>query len=142
MNKQITIFAGCLIHDGKVLLNKRSESEVPDAHMKWEFPGGKCDFDESPQEAVKREFFEETGVEIAVITLLPYTAVNYWEYPWGKQQTLCFAFLCRLIKEHPRKEDHHVADVQWFPIEQAKKLDGLPGLKEVIEVAEKEMQSI
>jgi 8-oxo-dGTP diphosphatase len=33
---------------------------------KWEFPGGKVDGEESDQEALKREYLEELGVEIAV----------------------------------------------------------------------------
>jgi 8-oxo-dGTP diphosphatase len=33
---------------------------------KWEFPGGKVDGEESDQEALKREYLEELGVEVAV----------------------------------------------------------------------------
>lgn len=136
MNKQIAIFCGCLIHEGKVLLNLRTEKEVPDAHMKWEFPGGKVDLGETPEEAVKREFLEETGVEIAVGELLPKVWTNYWDYPWGRQQTLCFVFLCSLEREGKRTPDHHVAETKWFTLEEAKKLDALPGMKEIIEIVE------
>jgi 8-oxo-dGTP diphosphatase len=136
MNKQITIVSGFLYHNGKVLLNLRTEEELPDAHMKWELPGGKIDFGEAPEEAVKREFFEETGVEVRVERLFPKMWTNYWEYPWGTQQTLCFTFLCSLVSEGKRKADHHVADTKWFTLEEAKMLEALPGMKEIVEIAE------
>ena len=66
INKQIIVFSGVLIKDGKVLLNLRNEPELPSAHLKWELPGGKADFGESPEGALIREFKEETGREVRV----------------------------------------------------------------------------
>ncbi len=140
MNKQITVFSGILFHDGKILMSQRDEVECPEAHMKWELPGGKCDFGETPQQAVKREFSEETGREIEVVKLLPYTGVNYWDYEWGKQQTLCFVFLCKLIKEgEPAKKDHHVADIKWIPIDEVKNFPTLPDMDLIVDLAKKEL---
>ncbi len=135
--KQITVFSGVLIKDQKVLMLLRNEPEVPEAHLKWEFPGGKCNFDETPQESLAREFVEETGIKVTVENLLPYIQVSYWNYPWGTQQTLCFIFLCNLLTEGKRKNDHHVKDVQWIPLESVKTLDSLPGTNEILAVVKK-----
>ncbi|NTU46963.1 NUDIX domain-containing protein [Candidatus Roizmanbacteria bacterium] len=87
MNKQITVIVGCLIHEGKVLLIQRNEKECPEAHLKWELPGGKIDFGETPEEALVREFLEETGRLVRVVNLLPEVRTIYWDYEWGRQQT-------------------------------------------------------
>ena len=135
--KQITIFSGVLLKDNKILMTQRDEKECPAAHLKWEFPGGKCDFGETPQEALKREFLEETGMEVQVKELLPFVQTNYWQYEWGTQQTICFIFLCEFVKQHEVKKDHHVADIKWFPIDEIIKLDSLPGTSEVIQLVKK-----
>jgi len=138
IKKQITVFSGVLIRDKKILMIERSEEELPDAHLKWEFPGGKCDFGETPQESLEREFQEETGIEVEVKELMPFIQTNYWEYPDHTQQTLCFLFLCEFVKENKMEvKDHHVNRIAWFTKEEVKKLDSLPGTNEIIDLLEK-----
>ena len=135
MNKQITVFCGCLIRDGKILMIQRNEEECPQAHLKWEFPGGKVDYGETPQESLEREFLEETGITIKVKKLIPYIKTNYWKYEWGEQQTLCFYFICELIKEEkPKEKDHHVEKIAWIKLDEIKNLPTLPGINETLEV--------
>lgn len=56
--------AGIIVKDGMLLIGRRLPSgEMAD---RWEFPGGKVDPGESPQETIPREFREEFGVEVAV----------------------------------------------------------------------------
>lgn len=136
LRKQITIFSGAVIKDGKVLMNLRTEEECPDAHMKWEFPGGKVEFGESPEEAIVREFKEETGREIKVLSLLPKIWVNYWDYPWGEQQTLCFVFICELVKDGElQQKDHQVERSEWVAFEEIDFENSLPGTMEILEIA-------
>lgn len=135
MNKQITVIVGVLLHKNKVLMALRHEPELPEAHLKWEFPGGKIAFGETPQEALIREFFEETGKIIAVDTLLPFVQTSYWNYPDGVRQTLCFVFLCHLLKnKKPEVKDQRIAKVAWFSLPEAKELDALPGTKEILDL--------
>ncbi len=116
----------------------RDEEENSAAHLKWEFPGGKCDFGETPQESLQREFKEEAEVAVKVTDLLPFIQTNYWDYEWGKQQTLCFLFLCEYIKDYPlAKRDHHVKDIAWIEIDKVKSLASLPGTNEVISLIKK-----
>jgi len=53
--------AGCLIHEGKVLLVKHKKLGL------WLNPGGHIDPGELPHEAAEREFYEETGVFVEAI---------------------------------------------------------------------------
>ncbi len=132
-NKSITIFSGVVLKDNQVLMTLRDEEECPDAHMKWEFPGGKCDFGETPEQSVEREIFEETGVTAKVRQLLPYVQTCYWDYDWGKQQTFCFVFVCDFIKqEEPKERDHHIAKIEWKDLKDIPNLPSLPGTNEVL----------
>ncbi len=131
--KQITVFIGLVVHKNKILLTKRNESELKDAHLKWEFPGGKVDYGETPQEAVAREIEEETGVKVKVGRLLPYIHTVNWEYPWGTQHTIIFGFECKYVSEKKREQDHHVDSIAWVPLNEYLSLETLPGGKEFFE---------
>lgn len=133
VTKQITVIVGLVVHKGKILMVKRDEPECRDAHMKWEFPGGKVDFGETPEQAIVRELKEETGVNVRVKRLLSHLETVYWDYPWGEQQTLLFGFECEYLSEEKRLKDHHVNDVRWVPIGEVSKLETLPGDKEFLE---------
>lgn len=133
VKKQITVFVGLVINDGKILMVKRDEPEVEGAHLKWEIPGGKVDFFETPEQAIIREIKEETGVTVAIKRLLPCVFTHNWDYPWGVQQTLIFCYECIYVAEVKRNKDHHVAAVEWVEIAEIKKRDRLPGVDFFIE---------
>lgn len=70
---QIIVVRGALVNDaGKILLIPRINENNNLTH--YELPGGKLQFGENPQEALTREFFEETGLEVEV--LRPYHAFS------------------------------------------------------------------
>lgn len=134
--KQITVVIGCLINNGRVLLVKRYEPKCPAAHLKWELPGGKVELNETIEQALAREFLEETGVVVRVNQLLPHPLTMYWDYAWGKQQTLCFCFRCELIKDTPRQSDHHVEEVRWVDMNELDSIECLPGIPDLIKTAQ------
>ena len=88
--KQLPI-AICLVErDGKILITRRVDSE-PLWDKKWEFPGGKIDFGETPEQAVAREVLEETRLEIQSPELLGHhTCV--WDLPTSKIEVFIFLF--------------------------------------------------
>ncbi|OGH10481.1 MAG: hypothetical protein A2857_00745 [Candidatus Levybacteria bacterium RIFCSPHIGHO2_01_FULL_36_15] len=133
--KQIAVFSGCVIKDGCVLMVLRNEKECPKAHLKWEFPGGKVNFGETPEKSVAREILEETGVVIKIKKLLPFVQTSYWEYEWGVQQTLCLVYLCNFVRQRKILKDHHVEKIDWIRIDEVLKLPTLPGTKEVLNLA-------
>ncbi|MDP9169755.1 MAG: NUDIX domain-containing protein, partial [Acidobacteriota bacterium] len=55
------VVAGLLVSDGLFLIcRRRADQPHP---LKWEFPGGKIEAGESPQQALARELREELGIE-------------------------------------------------------------------------------
>lgn len=66
MKKQtpVRVVAAVIEQDGKVLIAKRRKGDK--LAGKWEFPGGKIDPGETPEEALKRELQEELGIETEV----------------------------------------------------------------------------
>ena len=60
----ITVTAGILFKDSRVFIAKRKATgRLPG---KWEFPGGKVEDGETPEEGLKRELEEELGIEAVV----------------------------------------------------------------------------
>ena len=113
----IIVTAGVLIRDGDVLVAKRNEG----AHLEglWEFPGGKLEQNESPEDCLAREFREELGVDIEVGTILE---VVFHRYP--EKNVLLLFYSCRLLGGDPEPLD--VAELAWTPKADLLDLDWVP----------------
>ncbi len=61
------VVVGVVLRDNKVLMIKRAKKE---GELLWAFPGGKVEDGETLEEAVVREVYEETGVNVSVNSLL------------------------------------------------------------------------
>lgn len=138
LQTQITIVMGIVIKNKKVLMTKRFEEECPDAHLKWELPGGKIKFGEEPKVAIEREIYEETGIIVKAENLVPIVRTCVWNYTTGiRQHTILLAFDCSYIGEDQQEaKDHHVESFEWKNISELTKIDILPGdldfIREVI----------
>lgn len=84
--------------------------------LKWEFPGGKVEPDEQPEQAIRRELREELEIEVATRRILSTTV---WEYP-GKKIGL-IPIICELRLNHIRLREHR--DHGWFFLEELGKID-------------------
>ncbi len=70
--KQYPIVIALIVNDqNQILIARRNDPELPDAHDKWELVGGKIEYEETPEQAVVREVKEETGLEVEIVSLLP-----------------------------------------------------------------------
>ncbi|UTH13249.1 (deoxy)nucleoside triphosphate pyrophosphohydrolase [Macrococcus equipercicus] len=75
MKKYIKVVGAVILNNNKVLCAQRSESmSLP---LLWEFPGGKIEQDESPEEALIRELKEEMNCSIEILEKVTTTVHEY-----------------------------------------------------------------
>ncbi len=84
-------------HERRVLIGPRPVDD--EGHERWEFPGGKIEPDESPEDAAARECLEETGIAIDVGKR--YAIVEH-EYPTGRVRLHFFDAAPRAPVPQPR----------------------------------------
>lgn len=88
--RYLVVTAAIIEQKGKILLSQRKENGKHP--LKWEFPGGKLELGESPEEGLRREIKEELGFEIEVHKL-------FWAYAGYEQEGALLLFYRALVKK-------------------------------------------
>ena len=83
--KQIEVVAAIIRKDGMIFATQRGYGDFKDW---WEFPGGKMEVGETPEEALKREIREELSTEINVDEFLCTVEYDYPAFHWLKLEDL------------------------------------------------------
>ncbi len=120
----LLVTAAVIFDDSKILITRRpKDARHPGL---WEFPGGKIEAGEGPEEALCREIREELGAEIKVVEVFE---VVFHRYDWGP--VLVLAYSCRLIT----KTVHNVgvAEHRWVHPRELNDFNILPADQPIIE---------
>lgn len=114
--KTVRVVAAIIIENGKVFATQRGYGEFKDG---WEFPGGKIESSETPEEAIVREIKEELDTEVEVIELLD--TVEY-DYPNFHLSMGCF--ICKIKSGDLVLKEHEAA--KWLTKDTLGSLEWLP----------------
>jgi len=110
------IHVACAIIEHKNLVLAAQRSAAMSLPLKWEFPGGKIDPGESPEQCLKREVMEELGITIAVGRALKPTTHSYPTFT-----VTLYPFICAIETGEITLHEH--AAVAWLPREELLALD-------------------
>ena len=112
----VRVVAAIIIENDKVFATQRGYGEFKDG---WEFPGGKIEPGETPEEAIVREIKEELDTEVEVIELLD--TVEY-DYPNFHLSMGCF--ICKIKSGDLVLKEHEAA--KWLTKDTLGSLEWLP----------------
>ncbi|TMN22178.1 (deoxy)nucleoside triphosphate pyrophosphohydrolase [Lentibacillus cibarius] len=117
MKKNIHVVGAVILDDNKILCAQRGPSKsLP---YKWEFPGGKIEQGETPENALKREIEEEMHCYINVGAQVDHTV---YEYDFGTVHLT--TYFCHLLEGTPIRTEHH--KLAWVSPEDLQILDWAP----------------
>ena len=115
--RELFVVAGAIIKDGKVFSAQRGNSGK--TAFKWEFPGGKINPDETPEQALARELLEELSIKVKVHELI-YQVVDEYEDVILHIDT----YRCELLEGIPTLSEHIA--LAWSNKEELDKLQFSP----------------
>ena len=114
--KHHNVVAAVISHDDKFLCMQKGKTKFEYTSFKFEFPGGKIEPGETPQEALKRELMEEMDYEIEVGEELITVNHTYPDFSITMTAFLCTADSPTFVM------NEHVA-FEWKKVEELKELD-------------------
>ena len=126
--KSIEVVAGVIKDGERVFATQRGYGDFKDF---WEFPGGKMEPGETPQQALARELKEELAIDVSVGEFI--CTVNY-DYPAFHLTMHCF--YCTIAGgKTPELLEHEAA--KWLGPAELRGVDWLPADVEVVKTLEK-----
>jgi len=115
MEEIVRVGVAAIITDGRgrILMGQRKGSHGDGT---WSLPGGHMDFGEEPEDTIRREILEETGLKVGQVIVhegCPY--LNTYFHKEGKQYITLF-FVAEYLDGEPQlKEPEKCSGWHWFP---------------------------
>lgn len=116
--KTVRVVAAVIRHENKIFATQRGYGEMKGG---WEFPGGKIEVGETPQQALKREIEEELDTEIQVGELIDTIEFDYPSFHLSMDCFWCEVLRGDLVlKEHEAAkwlDKESLDSVAWLPVD-------------------------
>ena len=127
-SKKLQVVAAIICKDNRIFATQRGYGEF---RGQWEFPGGKVEPGETPEEALIREIKEELDIEISVGK---YIHTVEYDYPTFHLSMLCF--ICKILSGSLVLKEHEEA--RWLEKNNLYSVDWLPADLEIVSLLERE----
>ena len=114
--KEVDVVAAIICSGSKIFVSQRGYGDFKDM---WEFPGGKIESGETPEDALVREICEELSVTISVDEWIG--NVEY-DYPSFHLKMSCF--LCSIVSGEVKLNEHEGA--KWIALSEINEVNWLP----------------
>jgi 8-oxo-dGTP diphosphatase len=123
-----TVVAALLTRDAKLLVcQRRRDDTFP---LLWEFPGGKVELGESPQEALARELREELGIEALIGDEVHRTRYHYGVL----HEELLLVFFRARLQDSASLKNLVFETFEWSDLSALPRYEFLPADKELIDL--------
>lgn len=123
--KHYDVVAAVVYHAGEILCMQRGKGKNPATDYRWEFPGGKIEVGETPEEALRRELREEMDYTVQPLRRLAKEDYEYPDFSITLDAWLCLS----ATRSFHRKE--HIAHC-WLRPDDLLRLDFAPADVKVI----------
>ncbi len=120
--KQITIVVCIVENDGRFLILRRLDIN-PMWNHKWEFPGGKIEFGETPEQACVREVQEETGLTIQCPEFLG-IHTDYWHLPDKEIQVQLVIYRAAYVSGDVSLDPNEDDEYKWVTLDEYLAMEG------------------
>ena len=141
MNKCITVAVGAFIFNkkGEVLLIRREHDPYKGY---WTIPGGRVNYGETLEDALKREMMEETGLEIEIIDLVCAISLITKDETGNIKNHYVLIDYIVLAKDDKLKIAPDIPEADWYPLDQLPRLHMPNFTCEVFETVEKRIATM
>ena len=127
--KTLHVVCAVIRKDDRIFATQRGYGEFKDG---WEFPGGKIESGETPQQALKREIHEELDTEINVGDQIETVEYDYPEFHLSMQCYWCNVVSGKLTLLEAE-------DARWLTKDTIESVDWLPADKELVQKIKESM---
>lgn len=124
----IEVSGAVIIKDNKILAARRPLNKSLGGY--WEFPGGKLEKGENPQEALKREIDEEMSCNIKVHDFI---IRSVYSYDFG--DIALSTYFCTLVDSYPTLNEH--IEMKWLDVSELDTVEWAPADEETLEILKK-----
>lgn len=126
----LNVTCAIILKDNKILVTRRSES-MPHP-LRWEFPGGKIEPGETPEECLHREIMEELQIPLKIISPLSTQQHDYENFTIN-----LMPFLCEYVSGPVCLAEHK--EYRWCSVAELLKLDWAEADRLILENLFKEL---
>lgn len=129
--KAIEVVAAIIRKGDRIFATQRGYGDWKDY---WEFPGGKMEAGETPEQALFREIREELDAEIRIDHFL--TTIE-WDYPNFHLTMHCY--ICTLVSDELHLNEHEAA--KWLGVTDLGSVNWLPADDQLLPIIVKDLQN-